>query len=758
MHMKERSFERNTLEKRELRPYQDECLEAITRHRTLGFDRQLVVIGTGLGKTITAAEEIRHWLDDDPSTKVLWLCHLKDVNDQSRQECGEWLADYDVTTRKVHSKNIDEAHDATITFTSFQTMHANRERFDPDHFDLLVIDETHHVAAPTYQPTLEYFKPKFTLGITGTPNRQDTDIRDIYGPEVYTYDIASGIADGYLVPIDYRVVSAFTEEPDVALRTAVHADEIFEGDLEIFYSQALEHIDRMITEKGIENPRMLIFDKFIRGTEKLADMRPDAIRTYHSSLSKADRRENLRAFKAGDVRSLVSVAAANEGINVPEINVLVFFRGTQSDIMFQQQLGRGLRYAEGKDDVLVLDFVNNYERLLAIDRFKRDLEEKTKSKNKCRPNQNGENLPDDQLPGVYTGSFHFDDASMNVMELLGKMRGSQPRLEMMAEWDEADSIMYYAWLSQKYGRPATASEIYEHQDEDGLPSMWLLTRTFSKSLPRLRAAAGVEDRKYRQSEFIKNWSREDSIRHYNNLYSQLGKLPSALDVESAANEDGMPSIWALTRHFGGEIGALRKACGIELLAIGELVPESEVARQKDVGPKLVRATAQKLGIAIVQAASPNGMRPAYAPEDAHKIVEAIQDVPFSDEHQIHLAEYAKETATSVQTIKRKLASLGEAHAPVRLRNPVSRRVTDYISPDTVKLLSEYREQYSVAPTDSYTIESVAHELEISYDTVASRLARGGKKVDEYWTDESKTRKAKFVTAEQVNWLFAQLDK
>lgn len=744
---------------RELRPYQDECLDMIAKYRDMGFDRQLVVIGTGLGKTITAAEEIRRWLDDDPSTRVLWLCHLKDVNEQSRQECDEWLAGYDITTQKADTKNIDKAQDATITFASFQTMHSNREKFDPAHFDLLIVDETHHVAAPTYQPTLEYFDPKFTLGITGTPNRQDTDIRDIYGPEVYTYDIANGIADGYLVPIDYRVISAFaSKEADDVLRESVNADEIFEGDLETFYAYALSYIDKMIIENGIENPRMLVFDKSIRATNKLVTMRPADIRPYHSSLSKQDRRENLQAFKSGEAMGLASVAAADEGVNVPEINILTFFRGTQSDIKFQQQLGRGLRYTEGKERVLVLDFVNNYERLLAIERFRNDLVEKTNRRNPPRANHGGLDMEDRALPEVYTGSFHFDDTAKNVMELLGKMRGSPSKAEMMTQWDEVDSINYYRWLSQKYGRPATADEIHLHQDEDGLPSVWLLTRTFSKSLPRLRAEAGVESVKHRRAEFIKNWTKDDSIRYYTDLYRQLKRLPSSHDVDVASDEDGMPSIWALTRHFNGEIRSLREACGIELLSLDQLVPESEIARQKDVGPKLVRATALGLGMGILQASSPNGMRPAYTPEDAQKIKESIPDIPFADENYVHLREYAAENDTTLQTIKRKLANLGIADSTVRLRNPGSRKATDYISVETAKLLEEKRETYLVCPADSYTIEAVAQELGVDYQLVINRFTRAKKTIDEYWTDDQKIRTAKFITAEQFDWLFAQLDK
>jgi len=150
--------------------YQEECLTVLREERTEGKEKALVVMASGLGKTVVAAFDVKSFLAERGG-RVLSLCHQNDISDQSYDTFQEVLGEgYSFGYLDGRHKELEPVD---VLFASFQTMHNWREEFPLDTFDYIVVDESHHSPAETYLPTLEYFKAKFLLGITATPDRAD---------------------------------------------------------------------------------------------------------------------------------------------------------------------------------------------------------------------------------------------------------------------------------------------------------------------------------------------------------------------------------------------------------------------------------------------------------------------------------------------------------------------------------------------------------------------------------------------------------
>ena len=754
----------------ELRDYQEQCLDIVERNNEDGAVRQLVVMATGTGKTITAVEEIRRRIDKNPQTRVLWLCHLKDVLNQSRAECEKWLDAYDISTDRVDSRKVHD-QDTTVTFGLFQMMRNVKDSFSPDDFDMIVVDETHHIAAPTYRSTFEYFQPDLLLGITATPDRKDRDdIRKFYdGGVAYRYDTANGIADGYLCPIDYHVVSVAGETEDesgVSSIVDVGSLGVFESTTrQAFYRKVLDHIDLVTQQNDITDPRILVFCPNISLADEFASM-GEGFTAYHSDMSAAGRRSVLRDFDTGTLKGMTAVAAADEGINVPEVNIVVFLSTTQSDTRFQQRLWRGLRATEGKQKLVVLDFVDNYGRLLQVQRSEDDRFDAGSSGGQKGGEDDDGQVEKQQFDlgaslGPRYSKFVFDSDAQDALVLLQKIQGDSRQRECITRWDNDDSMRWYKWLSQRLGRVATREDIASFQDQNGSPTIWQLTRGFDGSLPKLRAAAGVETQPSRRQEITRHWTEADSIRHYKQMASTLGKLPSSWDIDNAIKTDSDPTSYMVIRPFKN-IHELRKACGFPTISIEDITPESELAEELGYGAKHIRKIANQIGVEVVFGSSPNGMRPGYSSQGITQLREAIPIVPFADDSYIGVNECATTLEVSRKKLKDQLARIGMEGAVTVLRNPQTKRPIEYLPRSVVERVASdietTKQDIKIRPQDSYSVEEFAEEFGISYQTVIARFTRLNLRLDEYWLDESRTRKGLRVTSKQFDVYCQEYDK
>lgn len=344
--------------------YQEECLVVLKTTRSEGRSKALIVMASGLGKTVTMAFDAKAWLTENKG-RILYLCHKNEILSQARQT-------FEIVLGSGYSygfyTGIDKtAHKADCLFASFQTMYKNAERvFSTDEFGYVIVDESHHSQAPSHLKIVEYFKPKFLLGATATPNRADgLNIRKVFGEEVFNLPLEKALGQGLLTKVDYRLV---TDEISFD-RLNANVDNLSLKDIDhnVFIPKRDEEISASIDRHASDfsEQRIVIFASTIVRAEQLAQRIPGSV-SYHSELPINERLVRLEMFRQGLLRAVVTVDCFNEGIDIPEANVIVFLRSTSSQRIFYQQLGRGLRLSQGKDKIIVLDFVSNAERITML--------------------------------------------------------------------------------------------------------------------------------------------------------------------------------------------------------------------------------------------------------------------------------------------------------------------------------------------------------------------------------------------------------
>ena len=331
------------------------------------LERALVVLATGLGKTLTAAFITRKL----GVKRVLFLVHNNFI---LQHAISEFRLVFDEKTKMVIYNGLSKkgVQSADIVFATWQTMGAHLIEWQRNHFDLIIVDEAHHTEASTYRPVVDYFTgPK--LGITATPDREDEkDIREVFGPEVINVTLEEAIARGWLPRIEYHVVTDESLD-DSALQkitAEIHDSKkrftMAEVNRRIFIKKRDEEIARIIngySEKAI------VFCASIRHAERMNKPLMLA-RTFHSEKGVSPKdtwnrnQAALDALKNGTIRRVCAVNAFNEGVNVPSVGLVAFCRVTEVLTVFRQQLGRGLR--PGKDKLIVLDFVGNLERIQLV--------------------------------------------------------------------------------------------------------------------------------------------------------------------------------------------------------------------------------------------------------------------------------------------------------------------------------------------------------------------------------------------------------
>ncbi|MEQ4610263.1 DEAD/DEAH box helicase family protein [Streptomyces cavourensis] len=360
-----------------LRPYQTEALQALTADLDAS-GRALLVLATGLGKTVVGGEVIAAHLRRVPEDQVLVVAHAKDLVQQLERALWRHLPK-DVPTRLLTGDTRPDDLSGLTCATVGSALSAARFGYRPG---LVMIDEAHHVGEEgQYDELLELLSSARHLGVTATPWRGDKhDITHQLGGPSFSLGIEEGMRRGYLAQVDYRL---FVDDIDwdIVREASNHSYGLAELNAKLFLPQRDEAIrDELATAwAGTRNPRAIVFCRTIEHAERLADMLRrtplwSGALAIHAGLTKRERQKRLLAFRAGEVPILTAVDILNEGVDVPDVNILCFARVTHSRRIFVQQLGRGLRLREGKERVTVLDFVSDLRRIAAALKLKRALD------------------------------------------------------------------------------------------------------------------------------------------------------------------------------------------------------------------------------------------------------------------------------------------------------------------------------------------------------------------------------------------------
>jgi superfamily II DNA or RNA helicase/HKD family nuclease len=343
-----------------------------------GEERALLISATGTGKTYASAFAMREL----GYKRVLFLVHRGQLARQTKK-----------SYQKVFGKNISMGlvgagysdYEADYVFAMVQTLNRDEHlhKYSPDEFDCIILDEAHHSSADTYQKVMSYFKPKLWLGMTATPDKRDDDVagRNIY--EIFNYQIAyeirlqQAMEEDILCPFHYFGISDVSLVEEKQLKSRKMSDRDFNlltGD------ERVRHIIEQAEYYGYSGDRVkgLIFCSRIDESEELSQKfnalgyRTIALNGSASEDERTNAFERLAMDEKDATEKLqpldyiFSVEILNEGVDIVEVNQVIMLRPTESPIVFIQQLGRGLRKAEGKEYVVILDFIGNYNNNFMI--------------------------------------------------------------------------------------------------------------------------------------------------------------------------------------------------------------------------------------------------------------------------------------------------------------------------------------------------------------------------------------------------------
>ncbi|WP_323594582.1 DEAD/DEAH box helicase [Aliarcobacter butzleri] len=343
---------------------QEKALERLENLRNKGENKALIIAATGTGKTYLSAFDVKNF----KAKTILFLVHRENILIKAKQSFEEILPQ--INSFGLYTGNKKE-QDKNYLFSTIQTMSSNFLEFSQDFFEYIIIDEAHHVTSPSYKKILDYFKPKFLLGLTATSNRMDGN--SIY--EVFDENIAldirlnDALEHNLIVPFHYYGISDIqsidyenvdlTKIDLLAKLLSVNKRVDFIIDKMNFYSNSgnkrkvlgfcvsKEHCNFMSEE----------FNK--KGINSITLTSEDTISKREESIKRLENEND-------SLEVIFTVDIFNEGIDIPSINMVLFLRPTNSPIVFVQQLGRGLRKYKNKEFLTVLDFIGNHKKAYLI--------------------------------------------------------------------------------------------------------------------------------------------------------------------------------------------------------------------------------------------------------------------------------------------------------------------------------------------------------------------------------------------------------
>ena len=345
-------------------PFQEEILEILETERIAhNRFRNLIVAATGTGKTVISAFDFKNFRKQYPTSRLLFVAHRKEILQQAQATFQGVLRDNNFGELWVDGIE-PEKYDCI--FASVQTLNNRIESLtlSDSYYDFIIVDEVHHIAASSYRPIINHFKPKILLGLTATPERMDGEdiLKDFSNTIAAEIRLPEALNRRLLCPFQYFGI---TDSIDLS-----HAQwqngRYLPSELTKIYTQNDRRVGEILSNlnkylRDINDVRALCFcvtqdhAQFMAEKFSLTGLKADYLVSARADLRTELRRKLLNK----DINYLFVVDIFNEGIDIPDIDTVLFLRPTESLTVFLQQLGRGLRLAEGKECLTVLDFVGN---------------------------------------------------------------------------------------------------------------------------------------------------------------------------------------------------------------------------------------------------------------------------------------------------------------------------------------------------------------------------------------------------------------
>lgn len=521
--------------------------------RKRGANKGLVISATGTGKTFLSAFDVNQFRPN----RVLFIVHREQILNKAKEDykriLGGQPSDYGILSGS--HKDMD----AKYVFATIQTISKESiyETFNENHFDYVLIDEVHKAGAVSYHKVIDYFTPKFLLGMTATPER--TDGFNIF--ELFDYNVAyeirlqEALEENMLCPFHYFGVTDFEKNGEL-ISDETDFSQLVEKDRVNYLLDKLHYYG---CSQNI--PKGLIFCSRKKEAQALAEQfnlrgRKSVYLSGDDPLAK--REKEVRRLESGEINYIFTVDIFNEGIDIPKINQVVMLRNTQSSIIFIQQLGRGLRKDPSKDYVTVIDFIGNYRNNYLIPTaLSGDV---SRNKNQARK----DTYDTDFISGV--SSINFEEiAKKQIFESINKTS-----MDSMAELKRAFDLLY-----NRLGR---VPYLKDFKEQDFLDPLLIANKKksyydFLISMKENESTLDKDEQQYlmiasrellagmRQHELILLCELIDSLKSGNDIklsldglrqwYKKLGLISSKNTVESVVRTLDLSFFTGMTRKTYG---------------------------------------------------------------------------------------------------------------------------------------------------------------------------------------------------------------
>lgn len=340
----------------ELRPYQEEAKESIFEEWDKGVLKTLLVLPTGCGKTVVFAKVAEDCVRR--GDRVLILAHRGELLEQAADKIAK------VTGLGCATEKAEQSCRGSwfrITVGSVQTLMREKRlgQFQADYFNTIIIDEAHHCISDSYQKILQHFSSAHVLGVTATPDRGDMqNLGQVFDSLAYEYTLPKAIREGYLSPIKALTIPLQLDLSGVSMQSG----DFKAGDIATALDPYLYQIaDEM--EKYCKDRKTVVFLPLVKTSQKFKDiLNEKGFRAAEVNGESRDRAEVLEAFDRGDYNVLCNSMLLTEGWDCPSVDCVIVLRPTKVRSLYSQMVGRGTRLCEGKDHLLLLDFLWHTER------------------------------------------------------------------------------------------------------------------------------------------------------------------------------------------------------------------------------------------------------------------------------------------------------------------------------------------------------------------------------------------------------------
>lgn len=383
---KEESKEDNVINIFEPRGAQIEALYSLEKSREEGFDKGLVVAATGIGKTYLSA------FDSAKYNKILFVAHREEIIKQAAQSFKNVRNSDDIGFFYSNQKDTKNSFIFALVQTLGKEQYLNEEYFSKDYFDYIIVDEFHHAVSSNYKKIIDYFTPKFLLGLTATPERLDS--KDVFAlcdyNMVYEVRLKDAINKGWLVPFRYYgIYDETVNYEDIDYKNGKYDDKQLEEALMLNKrgELILNHYLKYNSKRAIGFCTSRHHAEYMAKVFNENNIPSAAVYSGEKGEYSEERNIALSKLTSGELKVIFSVDMFNEGLDVPAIDMVMFLRPTQSPTIFLQQLGRGLRKFKDKKYLNVLDFIGNYKKANLVPFL---LSGREYSASECKKNKQGD--------------------------------------------------------------------------------------------------------------------------------------------------------------------------------------------------------------------------------------------------------------------------------------------------------------------------------------------------------------------------------